>query len=61
MVDETTASVPELLGAMREIEGLASWHYDANADPGDPSPDDMTAHVNGLIVKVCRRFIGGDK
>jgi hypothetical protein len=26
-----------------------------SADPEDPSPEDQTAHINGLIVQACRR------
>lgn len=36
---------------------FASGHYDEDAQEDDPSPDDMTAHLNGLIVKKCRQAL----
>ena len=41
---------------------FASGHYDEDAQEDDPSPDDMTAHINGLIVRKCRETLtSGDK
>ena len=39
---------------IQEIERLASWHYDEVANEDNLSPDDMGAHINGLIVQKCR-------
>ena len=44
--------------ALQNIRELASWHYDESADETDMSPDDMTAHVNGLIIQECDRGLG---
>jgi len=41
-----------LRAALEEIRDLAGWHADDTANPDDESPEDMTAHVNGLI-RVC--------
>jgi len=38
---------------LEQIADLAAWHCDLDADPNDESPEDMVAHVNGLIVKLC--------
>jgi len=42
---------------LEQIADLASWHCDLDADPNDESPEDMVAHVNGLIVRLCREAI----
>ena len=44
-----------LQSTLAEIEALASWHCDEDADPLDTSPEDQAAHVNGLIVRLCRK------
>ena len=36
---------------------FASGHYDEDAQEDDPSPDDMTAHLNGLIVRKCQETL----
>jgi len=46
----------KMIEAFREIEDLASWNYDPEADPSDTSPEDMNSHVNGLIVQICQKF-----
>jgi len=46
----------KMLEALRDIEDLAAWHYDPEADPLDTSPEDKVAHVNGLIVQICKEF-----
>lgn len=48
----------DLRNALREIRELALWHCDEEADPADESPEDMTAHVNGLIVQTCDKALG---
>ena len=47
--------IVRLIELLVDVEDLASWHCDDNADPNDDSPDDNVAHINGLIVQVCRR------
>ena len=44
----------EIFLILRKIENLAIWHFDEDADENNNSPEDMTAHINGLIVKLCR-------
>jgi len=39
-----------LVDSAKECSSLASWHFDPDADETNPSPEDMVAHVNGLIV-----------
>lgn len=47
------------LDALREIAELASdGQCDYSADANDQSPDDMTAHVNGLIWQRCAAILG---
>ena len=47
----------ELLRTITEIKELALNHCDPDADENDTSPDDMTAHINGLIVQKCQVLI----
>lgn len=42
-----------LAEAVREVYGMLGWQTDDEADAADLSPDDMTAHVNG----ICRRTL----
>jgi len=44
--------------ALVEISRLAEWHTDDDAKDDDVSPEDMTAHVNGLIRRQCQRGLG---
>lgn len=46
--------------AVSEIRALASWHADYDADPADQSPEDQTAHINGLILQACDRLDADD-
>lgn len=46
--------------ALKRIQDLASWHYDEDADAEDQSPEDMAAHVNGLIVRLCGKELEPD-
>ena len=39
----------KILEILHEIFGLAGWRTDDQADASNESPEDMTAHVNGLI------------
>ena len=47
---------PDLARLLDTIEALCLEHCDEEADPNDRSPDDMTAHVHGLIVQMIRRY-----
>jgi len=50
----------ELLEAVREIKLLVvdlPGGVDYEADLEDTSPEDMTAHIGGLIWQICDRFI----
>jgi len=38
---------------LQAIIDLAAWHADLEADESDQSPDDMTAFMNGRIIKRC--------
>lgn len=46
-----------LAAALREVHELAGWYADDEADAEDESPDDMVAHVNGLIRQICAKAI----
>ena len=50
-----------LLAACEAALELASWHFDPEADESSGSPEDMTAHVNGLIVKRMQAAIAAAK
>lgn len=52
---ESTARM--LAAALREVHELAGWYADDEADAEDESPDDMVAHVNGLIRQICAKAI----
>jgi hypothetical protein len=47
------AEVTQLRGAMDEIAALVSWHIDTEANPLNTSPEDMTAHINGLVWQIA--------
>ena len=44
--------------ALEEIYDLAGWNSDDDARADDTSPEDMVAHVNGLIRKLCNDALG---
>ena len=48
----------ELEAALREVHDRASWHTDDDADASNESPDDMIAHTNGLIRRICAKVLG---
>ena len=50
-------TIEEEIDAIAAIRELASWHFDPDADPDNASPEDNTAHINGLIVKACSKLI----
>jgi len=50
---EQTILLDSLVGLIDDIEGWAEWHADHDADINDPSPEDMHAHCNGLILQAC--------
>jgi len=52
-IRELECRIKHLQKMLEEISELASWHYDEDADPDDTQPDDMTAHVNGLIIQIA--------
>ena len=43
--------------SLLEIQELVSWHCDTDADPNDDSPEDMGAHVNGLVWQICEKWL----
>ena len=47
----------DIRAGLSEIVDLASWHVDLDAREDDLSPEDMTAHVNGLIVQKAQQLI----
>lgn len=50
-----TASEAEVL---RECYELLAWHADDEADEADEYPEDMVAHVNGLVRQRLMVLIG---
>lgn len=56
-LDRLKAENDKLKEVCAEIQQIVSWHYDPEADPGDRSPKDMTAHVNGLVYKLCESVL----
>ena len=57
MRDKQAEENKRLKEAVEYALHFASGHYDEGAQEDDPSPDDMTAHINGLIVKKCRETL----
>ena len=53
--DDARADVERLRAALEEIKALVSWHVDTEADPSNQSPEDMTAHINGLVWQLCQQ------
>jgi hypothetical protein len=47
-----------LRSALEFVLEAARWHFDGDADPKNESPEDMTAHINGLIVQRVREALG---
>lgn len=47
-----------LEAALRAVHDYAGWHTDDDADEDNDSPDDMAAHLNGLIRKTCAKALG---
>lgn len=47
------AEVARLRAVLSEIAKLVSWQIDFEASPTNESPDDMTAHINGLVWQLC--------
>lgn len=52
--DECCANLMRYRDALEAVADLAGWYSDDEADENDASPDDMVAHVNGLIRKLCK-------
>jgi len=42
---------------LKEIQDLVSWHCDFDAEEYDESPEDMVAHVNGIIYQKIERVL----
>ena len=42
-----------LRATLEDVRELAGWHTDDETDENNNSPDDMTAHINGIIRKKC--------
>ena len=57
-VPALVARVEALENVLVEISGLAAWHFDPDADPENESPEDQTAHVNGLIISAIEKANG---
>ena len=54
----------DLLDTIRDIRDLAEQlpgGIDEQADPDDPSPNDMVAHIGGLIYQKCQEALGAMK
>ena len=51
----------EFRAALGLIYDWAGWHTDDEAEIEDESPEDMTAHINGLIRQVCVQVLGRPK
>jgi hypothetical protein len=54
-MSEQPRSLDRLVGLIDDIEGWVEWHADMDADIDDPSPYDMHAHCNGLIMQACAK------
>ena len=54
---EQAAEADRLRATLEEVSELAAWHCDDEADEGDDSPRDMTAHVNGIIRQKCAKAL----
>ncbi len=51
---EAFASVAALEQAAEASDGLVGWHIDEDAEESNERPEDMTAHINGLVRKQLR-------
>lgn len=49
--------VERLRAVLESVADLASWHSDDEADPENQSPEDMVAHINGLIRMACKHAL----
>lgn len=54
-VETAEMEVTRLRAELEEIKALVSWHMDTEADPSNESPEDMTAHINGLVWQLCQQ------
>jgi len=57
-VEELERALQRAHDALTEISRLAGWQTDDDANEDDVSPEDMTAHVDGLIRRQCRVGLG---
>ena len=57
--NECCANLMRYRDALDAVADLAGWHTDDEADKDDTSPDDMVAHVNGLIRRRCKAALMG--
>ena len=57
--NECCANLMRYRDALDAVADLASWHTDDEADSDDTSPDDMVAHVNGLVRQRCKAALMG--
>ena len=58
IVASKDVEIERLRDALGFVLEAASWHFDGEADSENESPEDMTAHINGLIVKRVREALG---
>jgi hypothetical protein len=51
----------EYRAVLAQIYYWAEWHTDDEAEIEAASPQDLTAHINGLIRQECARVMGWPK
>ena len=52
-INDAIAEITRLRAAAQQVRDMLGWHADDCADINDQSPDDATAHMNG----ICRQII----
>jgi hypothetical protein len=59
--DGQFAQMKEALAEIQELSLQLLGGIDYEADPLELSPDNMTAHVGGLIYQICERVLVGER
>ena len=63
-IGDIYAKLAVAVSALQDIVDLVEQlpgGIDEETDPADPSPDDMVAHIGGLIYQKCQETLGAMK
>jgi hypothetical protein len=61
MKESRIAELEEALQRIGELAGQLPSGLDVDADENDTSPEDMTAHIGGLIWRTVQAVLLGDE